>query len=477
MIKYLSFVALTINEIGYILNNYNRKYPRIIKHKSGEFMDINNIEQTVGKISRSVNKGDVIATYSESTPIDFDMDLLKSIEDINRFAIGLRIFKDGKVGNSYMNSLDDTDFMLKSAEESSAFGDEIDIDLPAQPGAENQNSGLTFYYPEVITYPKEKGLELGFTILKNLKSIDSKAKVSVSISKSCSRNILANTSGFFGKYEETHFGLSASMILVDDDGGLLYVGDGDTSYSLDIDLDTIYKNIEWRYKYAQTKVNVKSGYYPVLFSPEAMDLILEPIEIAANSKTLYKGISVLSDKLNNKICSEKFSMIDNPLYAGGLGSYPFDDEGVLPEKLTIIENGIFKNYIYDLTMAKRLGKKSTGHGNRGVASLPSPSFSNLIISTGNSNLEQMIESIDYGLIVYEFLGGGMSNVLAGDFSVNVELGYLVEKGKVTGRVKNTMLSGNAFELLNSIRMIENRIHKKGSLYAPHILFERVSATG
>jgi PmbA protein len=109
--------------------------------------------------------------------------------------------------------------------------------------------------------------------------------------------------------------------------------------------------------------------------------------------------------------------------------------------------------------------------------MPSPSFSNLVVGTGDSSFDDMISSIKYGLYVCEFLGGGMSNMLAGDFSVNVELGYLIENGRVSGRVKDTMLTGNVYELLKSIDAIESRTHKKGSLYAPHILFRKASITG
>jgi PmbA protein len=436
-------------------------------------MDYIELEKAAREILGSIDKGDVVASFSESTPIDYDMDQLKSIEDIGRSAIGLRVFKDGRVGNSFINSLSDTAFIKDSALQSASLGDSLDLELPG--AALYPDLGML--HPEVMGYTKEEGIKLGNGLVARLKSIDPKAKVNTAVSRSYSKHFLANTSGFSGNYEESHFGVSAGLQLVDDDESLLFVGDSDTSLDLNLDLDCIYKNIEWRYKNALTKTGVKTGYFPVIFTPDALDLLLEPIELAANGKTLYKGISVLGDKLGQKIGSDAFSITDDPHFPGAVGSYPFDDEGIVPSKLPVVENGVFRNFIFDLASAKRLGKKSTGHGSRSVSSLPSPSFSNLIISTGNTTLEEMIASVDYGLIVYEFLGGGMSNVLAGDFSVNIELGYLIEKGKIKGRVKNTMLSGNVYELLQNILSIENKHHKIGSLYAPHMLFDRVSMAG
>ncbi len=436
-------------------------------------MVFSDMERTIKEICSSIRKGDIISVYSESRPVDFEMDQLKSIEDISRFSIGLRVFEGGRVGNSHINSLEDKDILIKNAMDSSNLGDAVDFELP---GA-GDNVPMHMFFPGVKNYREENAIFIGEEIIKRLKDVDKEAKINAGVSTSYSRHYLSNTNGFCGCYDVTYFSVSAGMLLVDEAGGLLSVDDGDASYSDDVNIENICSTIEWRYKNALNKVSMNTGYFPVIFSPEALSLLLESIEIAANAKTLYKGISVLSDKLGKAIAAPAFTLIDNPVLENGLGSYPFDDEGVIPDKLPIIEDGIFKNFIYDLTTAKRLNGKSTGHGSRSTASMPSPSFSNLIIGTGDSSFDEMIGSMKYGLYVCEFLGSGMSNMLAGDFSVNVELGYLVENGRVKGRVKDTMLTGNVYDLLKSIDSIESRTYKKGSLYAPHIMFRKASITG
>jgi len=436
-------------------------------------MVFSDMERTLKDICSSIEKGDVISNYSEAKSVDFEMDHLKSIEDISRFSIGLRIFKEGKVGNSYINSLEDKEILIKNAADSSSLGDLIDFELPGS----STYKPMNMFFQDIKDYSEQKAVNIGEEIIKRLKNVDREAKINAAISSAYSRHYIANTNGFWGFYDSTLFNVSAGMLLVDDSGGLLSVEEGDAAYSEEVNIEDICATIEWRYKNALNKVQMKTGYFPVVFSPEALGLLLESIEIAANAKTLYKGISVLSDKLGKGIASSSFTLVDNPILENGLGSYPFDDEGVIPDRLPIIENGIFKNFIYDLTTAKRLNCRSTGHGSRSTSSMPSPSFSNLIIGTGSSTFDEMIGSIKYGLYVCEFLGGGMSNMLAGDFSVNVELGYLVEEGQVKGRVKDTMLSGNVYDLLKDIDAVESRTYKKGSLYAPHILFRKASITG
>ncbi len=422
-----------------------------------------------------VDKGDAVGVYSESYSIDFDMDRLKSIENRSNFAIGLRIFKDGRVGNSFINGLTDEnrDILLKNVFDNVKFGDLQDFDLPEK----TELPELKLYDENINVITKDFLLETGYEIIKKLKKVDKEAKININFSKGISQNLLCNTNGFEGEYKESFFSVYINMTYVEKTGGIIYVSEGDSFRKPEFkEIDSMCERVIEKYQYSRKRAKIKTGYYPVLFSPDALSLVLSPIEIAANGKTLYRKVSVLESKVNEHIASDSLTIIDDPLFSDGVDSYPFDDEGVIPQRLSIIENGVFKNFIFDLFTANKMKVKSTGHGRRNISSLPSPSFSNLIIEKGNHSLEEIISSIDRGLIVYEFLGEGMSNVLAGDFSVNIESGFLIENGKIKGRVKDVMMSGNAFDLIKNIKMIENVQHKKGSLYAPHILFDNVSVT-
>ncbi len=430
------------------------------------------IDEITGLLPR-IAKGDIIASISENTSINFEMDQLKSIEDNSRFAIGLRLFEEGRVGNSYINSLRDTQELIDRAVQSAALGETIDFELPGPchyPDPEH-------FHPEVMEYPKElivKDLE---PFVSRLKALHPHVQVSLDYSRGQTLQVLTNTSGFNGTYRETYSAFSASVILVEEGGGLLEIGDSDSDFTLDVDREQVLSNIEWRFKHALKKSTLDTGYYPVLFAPDAVSLLLQPLTLSASSRTLYKGTSLFQGKEEQQICGTQFSLTDDPLLKEGVASYPFDDEGVVPHTLDIIREGVFKNHIFDLSYARRMDRQSTGHGGRSISGLPGPSYSNLVIDTGQADLESMIKDIDRGILVYDFLGEGMSNTLAGDVSVNIELGFLIEKGRVKGRVKDMMLSGNVFEWLRNIRALENRQHKNGSLYTPHILIDHISLAG
>jgi PmbA protein len=112
----------------------------------------------------------------------------------------------------------------------------------------------------------------------------------------------------------------------------------------------------------------------------------------------------------------------------------------------LIENGVLRNFIYDLDTAGRAGAQPTGHGAR-------RSPSNLVVAAGATPYVEMLRGIREGLLVHDFLGLGQGNPINGEFAVNVYLGYKIENGQIVGRVKDVMLAGNAYDALKDITAI------------------------
>jgi PmbA protein len=135
----------------------------------------------------------------------------------------------------------------------------------------------------------------------------------------------------------------------------------------------------------------------------------------------------------------------------------------------LIEEGVVRNFLYDLQTAGQACVKSTGNGNRGRGGIMVPSPSAFSISTGQATFEEMVQDIKEGLIVEQLMGAEQGNVLGGDFSGNVLLGYKIENGKIAGRVKNTMVSGNVYQVLKNIAALGKEARWVGaSVRAPHI---------
>jgi PmbA protein len=178
-----------------------------------------------------------------------------------------------------------------------------------------------------------------------------------------------------------------------------------------------------------------------------------PLMSAFNGKTVLQGASPLGEKIGERVFDSKLSLRDDPLMAYRPGSRPCDDEGVPSQRTGLITEGTVTGFLYDLQTAGLAGKRSTGNGSRGRGGLPSPSPSAFVITPGETTLEEMVRDMKEGLVVEQVMGAEQGNILGGDFSGNVLLGYKVENGKITGRVKDTMISGNVYRILEKIEAI------------------------
>jgi PmbA protein len=181
--------------------------------------------------------------------------------------------------------------------------------------------------------------------------------------------------------------------------------------------------------------------------------------------------------LGKQMYDTRLTMTDDPLLAGRVASRPFDDEGVASQRLPLIANGVVTSFMYDLQTAGLAKAASTGAAQRSLAAQPAISTSNLVIETGDTTMEEMVKGIDEGLVVEELMGAGQGNVMGGDFSGNVLLGYKIEGGEIVGRVKDAIVAGNVHEALKRVVAIGSEARwVGGTMLTPPIWFERLTVS-
>jgi PmbA protein len=215
---------------------------------------------------------------------------------------------------------------------------------------------------------------------------------------------------------------------------------------------------------------------PVVFTPNGVaSALVMPLMAAFNGKTVYQGASPVGDKLGKAVFDKSFNVVDDPVAAYRTASRPCDDEGVPSRRTPLVEKGKVAGFFYDLQTAAVAGKQSTGNGSRGRGGLPSPSPSAFVIAPGEAALEDMLRDMKDGLVVEQLMGAEQGNVLGGDFSGNVLLGYRVENGEISGRVKDTMVSGNVYKALKNIAALGKEARWVGGfLQTPHIYLPGLS---
>jgi PmbA protein len=228
------------------------------------------------------------------------------------------------------------------------------------------------------------------------------------------------------------------------------------------------------FNFGEKIVKPKSGKMKVLFMPRSLDTLIRRVTVGTNAKSIYENSSPISDKIGQKIFSNKLTLYTDPLNNNYSGATAFDNEGVPTSKLIVVENGILKNFYNDLHYAQKLGVNPTGHGYRNdYFGKPIPNAEHLTLSPGDASFEEMIKMIDSGIILEGAMGAHSGNIPNGDYSVGVNPGLYVENGEIIGRVKDAMISGNSYETMKHVLAVENKPHNIGSRI-PAVLFDNVS---
>lgn len=180
------------------------------------------------------------------------------------------------------------------------------------------------------------------------------------------------------------------------------------------------------------------------------------------ASSVAKGLSVFSNRIGEKIGSDVLTLIDDGSIPNAWGSMGIDDEGHLPMKNILIENGVLKGYLIDKLSGRRMGMAATGSSRRQSYKLaPTSRMSNTYIAAGKSSKEDIIGSTEYGLYA-KTLGAGSVNPTTGEFNFSVIEGYLIRNGKIERPVKGATLIGNGEDILKTVDMVGNNLeHGQG----------------
>lgn len=214
---------------------------------------------------------------------------------------------------------------------------------------------------------------------------------------------------------------------------------------------------------------------PVVFDPLCARSLLSHLFEAVSGSSIYRRSSFLVDQIGKTIASSNVTIVDDALRPAGLGSSPFDDEGVPAQTTPIIEEGVLKNYLHSAYTARKLSARPTGNGSRASSGVVTIGPTNFYLKGGTETPEEIIGSVDRGLYVVELIGFGV-NTVTGDYSRGA-VGLWIEKGKLTHAVQEVTIAGNLLEMLRSIEMIGNDVTFVGAIAAPTLKIGNMVISG
>jgi PmbA protein len=285
--------------------------------------------------------------------------------------------------------------------------------------------------------------------------------------------ILANSLGFAGEYSATSMSLAAVPVAAD--GGKMQ-----RDYWYDVrrklsEMDSPEEIGVMAAKRTLRKLNGKSvptQSVPVIFEPNMARDLVGDIFSAVSGESIFRKASFLVGQLGERIASETLNVIDDGRKPAGLGSRPFDGEGLPTRQTVVIKNGVLESYLLNTYTGRKLGMRSTGNAGRGLVGAPSVESGNLFIQPGTHTPEEIIKSVSKGFYITELIGFGV-NIVTGDYSRSAS-GIWIENGELTFPVQGVTIAGNLKEMLNSIEMVGNDLDFRGGVVSPTLLIGRMT---
>lgn len=286
---------------------------------------------------------------------------------------------------------------------------------------------------------------------------------------------LVTSHGFAGSYSSTSFSLSCSVVAGTGDNMERDYASHSARHLEDLDTpETIGTRTGERTLARLNPRKLESMKMPVVYDTRVSASLLGHLSAAISGSAIARGTSFLRDAMGTQIMSAGLNVIDEPHRARGLRSAAFDGEGLLPETLNLVEDGVLLSWLLDSTTARQLELESNARAARGVGGPPSPSATNLYLAAGTQDVASLLRDVGEGFFVTELIGMGV-NGATGDYSRGAS-GFRIENGELSYPVSEVTIAGNLKDMFQHMTPADDLVFRRG-VNAPTVLVEGMTLAG
>ncbi len=439
-------------------------------------------------LGSGADEAEVFVIESEGKGFSIEKNSVSSLSGGLESGVGIRIIKDKKSGFAFCTDESKAEESIRNALSLSKLGKESEFTFP-EPQSYKEIENI--YDENILKFTPEEALEGTVSLIDSVLEVDPDIIVTRGgVGFGSEHFVIANSMGL--EVEGSGTEISASVGLVLKRNGMSTGFEDFSSRILDIDFQRIGRAGAQLALDGQNPKKIDTKDMTVVFTPNGLSNFLEYISAPAlYGEAVYKGESVYSNKLGEKVASEGLTMIDDGGLPGGLNSEVVDDEGVPSKRNVLIEKGILKDFLFTQGSAIEHGAQSTASAmrverlstSRNYKSPPTVMARNIVIEGERTKVDHLISEIKEGVLVHDVLGAHTSNPVSGDFSVNSSILFKIDKGEIAYPVKNAMLGGNFHECLKNINAIgdDHKLVSGGlspiGFYIPSVSFEGIRVTG
>jgi PmbA protein len=290
------------------------------------------------------------------------------------------------------------------------------------------------------------------------------------------RVVLANTLGFVGAYRASS--VSFSMVPVAERDGQMQ---RDYWYSAGRGLGELLSPEEVGRVAAERTLRrlgarkVPTCEVPVVFDPETAAELMGTLFRALSGYSVFRNATFLKDRVGEEVASPLLTLVDDGRRHRGLGSRPFDGEGLPTRRNVPLDRGVLRYYLCDSYSARKIGARPTGSARRGVGGGPTVGAGNLYFEAGQTPPEQILAEVDRGLYVTDLIGFGI-DLVSGDYSQGA-VGLWIDGGRIAHPVHEVTIAGNLKQMLRDVDAVGTDLVFRGSAASPTLRIRRMTVSG
>ena len=426
-------------------------------------------------------EADIIIADGETFSVQVRLGAVDRLTKAREKHLGLRVFIGKRSASTSTSDFSaeslnqlvaETCILAKAVVEDQVSG------LPAEDQMAGERPDLDLHDP--IRLSTEQQIELAKRVEAAAMSTDERMTNSEGsdFDSSSGRVLLGNSHGFLGEYQSSSFSMSVSPVATDPETGAMQ---RDSWYAVQrkfaklespeaVGLEAARRTIR---KLGARKVATQR--VPVVFDSETAGSLMGNLCSAVSGYALYKGASFLAGQLDKPLAPEYVTVYDDGRVVGGLGSRPFDGEGLLTRKTTVVERGLLKSYLLNTYSGRKLGLASTGNASRSVGENPSVGPTNFYLVPGTKTSQDIIRTVKQGLYVTDLIGFGI-NMVTGDYSRGAS-GFWIEGGELAYPVEEITIAGNLKDMFAGIEMIGSDLVFRGRIASPTVKIAEMMVAG
>jgi PmbA protein len=405
---------------------------------------------------------------------------VETLKDAGSKALGLRVFVGRRTASSYTSDFSPPaleTLVGETVDMARVTGEDAAAGLPEEtPPAEEIDLGL--FDPGPAALPTHERIERA----RRAEAAALAASPEITNSQGGTYGsdegfvVLANTNGFMGSYRSS--GVALSVVPVAQRNGNM---ERDYWYTNGRGLGDLLEPEEVGRIAAERTLRrlgarkVPTCEVPVVFDPETAAELLGTLFRGLSGYSVFRNATFLKDKLGQAVASPLLSVIDDGRRPRGLGSRPFDGEGLPTRRNVPLENGVVRHFLCDSYSARKIGARATGSARRGVGGGPSVGAGNLSFAAGPTPPEQIVGEVERGLYVTDLIGFGV-DLVSGDYSQGA-VGHWIEKGRLVHPVHEVTIAGNLQQMLLDVDAMGSDLVWRSSSAAPTLRIRRMTVSG